>query len=78
MKRHRERHDRKRDKWCAPTKTGSRCSASASTIMVSCAPGANATTTSATRNDSSMVEHDHANIAAIAIATANEPKAAPR
>ena len=38
---------RKRDSCSAPTNTGSRCSASASTIMVSCAPGAKASTASA-------------------------------
>src|SRR5262249_46052047 len=49
----------------------------ASTIIVSCAPGAKATITSAIRNGSSATTTS-ANDAATATATANEPKAAAR
>ena len=68
---------RKRDRCSAPTNTGSRCSASASTIMVSCAPGANATTASATGTDISVVSTSTDSVAMV-IATVNEPTAAPR
>ena len=68
---------RKRDSCSAPTNTGSRCSASASTIMVSCAPGANAITASASRTDISIASAS-TDSAATVIATANEPSAAPR
>src|SRR5262249_19238941 len=61
----------------APPWTGSRCIARASTIIVSCAPGAKATITSAIRNGSSATTTS-ANDAATATATANEPKAAAR
>jgi hypothetical protein len=45
--------------------------------MESCAPGANATTASATRTNSSVVKKS-TNSEAMVIATANDPSAAPR